>query len=328
MTTVPRPARPLIIATNHPEAREAAEACLRDGGAAVDAAIAAFFALAGVTPWGLLAPVSFVVAGSGAGVRFVDGRARQPGKGIERPVRFADPASVPTFARASVPGSLGAIATAAAMFGTQTLAALAAYGSKPAKKLGATERAALLVRVGAAKAWALQDRSFGAELAERVPRFEGALLGPDDLELGSVEVCPREPSLSIAGLQAVVAPWDEQAPEHPRVIVLVAHRGMSAGLVVEHVPRSIPMFEGQIELPALAAPILKGVPRLKAGAPLPMRAPLAVLVQKERPVALVAATSGELDEAEVSSMLTPPEGGWGAEELVLRASRSLGVRLG
>ncbi|MCU0656977.1 MAG: hypothetical protein MUF64_17495 [Polyangiaceae bacterium] len=231
--------------TNHPIAQEAADECLKEGGSAVDAVLAAFFAIAGATPWGFLAPTTVLVAGSGFGVRAVDGRARQPGQGVERAVRYNDDDSVPLIARASASATPAAISAAASTFGRETLARLAPIGARIARKQGAKQRAQMLTRFGSAKAWVLQDRSLLAEVAERIPRFEGALLQPVDLAIEGVDVLPCE-TTSLAGTSAALPPWHDPSAARPpldptlpppfRLLALASDRGSLAALLLDQPP--------------------------------------------------------------------------------------------
>lgn len=351
--------------------------------------LASYFALAGATPWGLLAPVTLLVAGSGTGVRAVDGRARQPGLGVERPVRYNDDASAPLIARASASATPAAIAMAASMFGRESLVKLATLGARIARKQGARERAALLTRFGSAKAWVLQDRAFLAELAERVPRFEGALLQPADLAIEGADALPCEPTLSLAGVRLALPPWHELAapsaslspatgpspatgadpaatsaptntddptsPEAapgadpaipgaaavgsagpdaaatpgasaPRIalagaspalsaaaaplappsfcfLAMACERGSLAALLLRQPARSVPLFDGEVDLPALGQPVLKGIPRLRPGASLPLSAPLAVFFDGSRLTHIGGTTAEQFSEQELTALL-------------------------
>src|SRR5580693_5893890 len=83
-------------------AAEAASAMLVKGNA-VDAVVAGVFAAAGAGASVLLGPVQIVFGGAGLGLRAVDGRVRQPGKGAPRPRGFTPEQTVAPAARVGVP---------------------------------------------------------------------------------------------------------------------------------------------------------------------------------------------------------------------------------
>jgi len=314
---------PRVTLTTLPEAQEAADECLKEGGTALDAALAAYFATAGATTWGLFAPVTILVAGHGTGVRAIDGRARQPGQGIDRPVRYNDEEAVPPFAWAAAPATAAAISLAASMFGSQTLTSLARIGARIARKHGAKARATQIERLGASKAWVMQDKSLLAEIAERVPRFEGALLQPADLAIEGAEVLACDPTEFMANQPVSRPPWhDPQGPVRARALHLASDRGTLAGVVSEAPVRFIPLFDGEVDLPGLAVPMLKGVPRLRPGSPLPMAAPLAVLFEKQRPVWMAGSQGPSIDQADLETLLV----GQGLVDPAQRSNQMLAVR--
>ncbi len=328
MTTAPRSGRAVL--TNSPASQEAAAETLKTGGSALDAALAGFFAEAAVAPWALLAPITIVVAGSGSGVRLLDGRARQPGQNVERPVRYSSLAEAPDFALAAVPTTVAAVSLAATMFGMTTLPKLVGPAVRLAKKQGAPERAALISRVGSAKAWAMQDKGFLGEIAERVPRFEGALLQPSELAIERVDVLATELTERLAGVPAMVPPWHDPTRKAPgRLVILVADRGALAGLIVERPSRTVALFDGEVEWPAVASPLLKGVVRVRAGTPVPMTAPLAV-VRDASSLMMLGTSADTFDENEIGSLVSLPDAAaslsWSTHEPELRLGLSLAVR--
>jgi hypothetical protein len=325
-----------VAIASRPEAREAAEEMLGQGGSALDAALAGYLASAGATPWALMAPVLITVAGVGSGVRFVDGRARQPGQGLERPQRFADEAKVPAQALVSVPTAPVALALAVASFGSKPLSQLVAAGVRFARADGADSRASMLERLAQAKVLMLLDRGLQSEIRSRLPRIEGALLGSEDFESLSPEVAVGGAPQAFAGRKVLMAPWSGDAGltavvENGRGVVLAADarggaatgrggapgphaRGGLAAVVFERPERNLSLFDGQIELPMLAQPILKGVPRLKPGAVLPMAAPVVVVLEGPSAVALAASTRRTVDEAQLEQLVSRGDGplaGWG-----------------
>ena len=91
-------------AATHEVMAEAAQTVLDAGADAADALVAGFFALAGATPAGLLAPTVAMLGGTGVGGRVFDGRALQPGRGAPRPRGFLEGAEIPLGAYVAVPG--------------------------------------------------------------------------------------------------------------------------------------------------------------------------------------------------------------------------------
>src|SRR4051812_9922053 len=120
-------ARALAI-SNDPLAEEAAQAQLAQGGSAVGAVLAGFFAAAGGYSGVLLSPLSILVAGIGTGGRAFDGRLRQPGLGTKRPRGFLPDEAIPIAARVAVPAGVAAAAVANAYDGAKSLGSMVKHG--------------------------------------------------------------------------------------------------------------------------------------------------------------------------------------------------------
>lgn len=247
----------------------ATEAALAAGANAVEAALSGWLALGGATSWALLAPVTLAVGGAGAGGAFVDGRARQPGKGLVRPLRYASDADVPAIARVSVPATGAVLAAAAALFGVRS-SHVASAGAKAAKKARSTARATLLARLGAAPQRALSETSFAAELLAAAPRIDGAMIGAEDLDDIDVEVRHRPDWEAISGRTVATPQWaDPLAPRgRTEAIVAVDAQGAVAAICLDAPQATFSLFDGELELPLAAAGLRKGLPRVKPGAPL------------------------------------------------------------
>src|SRR5580704_7019434 len=102
-------------------AAEAAIATLAKGNA-VDAVVAGVFAAAAASPSVLLGPVQVLFGGAGLGLRAVDGRVRQAGKGAPRPRGFTPDQGVAPAARVGISALPAALAAAIASSGALTLA--------------------------------------------------------------------------------------------------------------------------------------------------------------------------------------------------------------
>lgn len=309
------------VASTSAEAREAAAGALAEGGNAFDAVVAGFFAAAGAHPAPLLSPLVLAIAGAGQRPTFFDGRSREPGLGVVRPTRHRDARSTPELARLAVPAAPVTLAVALASAGTRRLPQLAAFGVKAARRERASERARAIEAVGRAGGLALQERWFLQELAERAPRIEGALLGPDDL----AQVRPGVETLETyeaLGRGLVYRPaWagdrSEGAPEPAdrRALAAVDSRGSLALALWHEGPQGFAFFDGQLTLPPLATPVVSGVARARPGAPVPTPAPLAFLSGQEgRVEAALGSNAGELSGAMVEAVGAASTGLWPSPE--------------
>lgn len=282
----------------HAGAEAVAREVLAAGGSAVEAAITAFFVAAGDSPSTLFAPLTIAHSSGGAGVTFFDGRARQPGKSVDRPLRW-ERDKAPAVVRAAAPGSVAALTALAAMESV-SLSALVDAGVSAAKAAGANERAKLIARIGKATTLALGERWVVDALREAAPPIEGALLGPDDL-VDIVPMVARGRVTGELGRYVAVAPWLDGA-ELPlssalRLCILAADaRGSLITILSEPPPGTLPMLAGEVGLPLLADPPRKGHTRTKPGTPLSCPAPVVGILEGETVVALLATTAVRVDE--------------------------------
>jgi hypothetical protein len=314
-------ARGRAVASTSAEAREAAAAVMADGGNAFDAAIGGFFAAAGAHPAALLSPLVLGLAGVGQRPTFFDGRSREPGLGVARPTRHRDAASTPTIARLAVPAVPVTLAVALASVGTRRLTQLAAFGVKIARRERAAERARALEAVGRAGGLALQERWFLQELADRAPRIEGALIGPDDLAQVRPGIETPEAPEALGSALAYRLPWAaERSPREPstaerHALTVVDARGNVAAALWHECAGGLPLFEGQLTLPAIATPVVTGVARPRPGAPITMPAPLAFLSNREGRVdAVLASNAAELSAAMAEAVAAAGSGLWPASD--------------
>jgi hypothetical protein len=316
-------ARGRAVASTSAEAREAASAAMSEGGNAFDAAVAGFFAAAGAHPAALLSPLVLALAGVGQRPTFFDGRSREPGLGVVRPARHRDARSAPALARLAVPAAPVAVAVAVAASGSRRLAQLAAFGVKAARRERAPERARAIEAVGRAGGLALQERWFLQELAERAPRIEGALVGPDDIAQVRPGVETLEAPEALGGTFVYRPAWSaglaggEGAPaaRERRVLVAVDGRGALAAALWYECEGGLPLFEGQLALPAIATPIVSGVTRVRPGTPVATPAPLAFAGKGEgRVEAALGTNAGELSAAMAEAVKAAGTGLWPAAD--------------
>ncbi len=266
-----------------------ATAVLQKGGSAADACIAAWFAAAAVFPEALLAPLHLMVAGPGVGLHAYDGSVLQPGRGVPRPRGFQGDTPVPDAARVGAPGSIAAIAAAHAQDGRLSLGEIAAMASRMAQAAGASVRATLLRRVGAVGPVAVREPSLARPLLDVAGRPQGGNLTLEDLEHASACVGrPHERRGALVLRDTPVAPPFELRS------LLACVCDSSAVLAVLHValdPSPVAIEPLQLAAPRIAVPVLRGVPRVSPGTPVPVPAPVAMMLDSTLPVAAIAIDS-------------------------------------
>jgi hypothetical protein len=299
-------------------AAEAASAVIARGNAA-DAVVAGVFAAAAAHPGVLLGPVQVLVAGTGAGLKAVDGRTRQPGRGAVRPRGFRPGDPVVPAARVAVPALPAALAVTLATFGSVSLARVLAPAVDLAKRV-APDRAALLRRL-AQRGIVFADSKVAGELVNAAGRVAGGLLTLDDLEGVRPVVSPAGVAL-FGEHRVALVPWGaaavrEIAPpfadaRNTHVVVAADSRGLVAVACYEARDDGLPIAELGLVAPFTAEPVLRGVTRVRPGLPRPAAAPVA-LVEVEKSFCLGVGL-GASEAAEVAI------GAWLAKEDPLLAS--------
>lgn len=283
-------------------AANAAREVVAAWGSASDALVAGWFALAGSTAEGLLAPVVAMVAGPGAGARVFDGRALQPGLGVGRPRGFQHGEALPVAARAAVPRALGAMMLLHRQLGRAPFARLADAGVGLARDAGAKVREEMIRRVASEGPTALsRDRLRNALLAAAGPLARGALTEEDlasaladdtaalsDVVEGATLVTPG-PMGSAAGLEAI-----EGATRGGRLeaIAAVDAQGVAACLVAWIDAAGVAVPDLEIALPGCGDPVRRGIPRTPPGAVLPLLVPLAIVERPEVRVVIAGVRAG------------------------------------
>ncbi len=272
-----------LAISNDPIAEEAAVAQLAQGGSAVGAVLAGFFAAAGGYSGVLLSPLTLLVAGIGAGGRAFDGRLRQPGLGTKRPRGFLPDEQVPAAALVAVPGAIAAAAVANAYDGAKSLGSLVKHGILRAERAGAEARAEVLGRIRSAGQVALSEQSFTRPFLRLAGPSEGGLITPSDF--GAVTDLDHAASVRhVAGSDYLEAPWAETASSEPlpkelgigAVVCAVDVRGVFAAAAYFRPSDGLELEDLALLAPFVAVPTQRGVPRQAPGSPLPAPAPIAV----------------------------------------------------
>ena len=297
------------VVADDPVAAEAAEDILLSGGSALGAVVAGFLSAAGAHSGVLLSPISIISAGAGLGARAFDGRCRQPGLGTKRPRGFKDGEAIPLAARLAVPAALTATAVAIAYDEQAKVSRLVKSGIRRARDSGADARAEALERVRAVGAGALTESSFIRPLLHAGGESNGGVITATDLRsIENMDVAAeiREEG----GARWVVAPWAfaegvEPVPEElgtGHAICSVDVRGAFAVLCYRRVMNGVPVEELEMDAPAVAIPVLRGVTRVAPGMSLPAPAPIAIRIDESGvPVEALAAPGAAKPTADALS---------------------------
>jgi len=272
-----------LAISNDPIAEEAAVAQLGQGGSAVGAVLAGFFAAAGGYSGVLLSPMTILVAGIGTGGRAFDGRLRQPGLGTKRPRGFLPEETIPPAARIAVPGAVAAAAVANAYDGAKSLGSLVKHGILRAERAGADGRAEVLGRVRSAGQVAFTEQAFTRPFLRVAGPSEGGLVTLSDL--GTINDIDHAASTRhVADSDFLEAPWTETSATQPlpaelgigAVVCAVDVRGVFAAVAYFRPSDGLEIDDLALLAPYVAVPTQRGVTRQAPGSPLPAPAPIAV----------------------------------------------------
>ncbi|HEY6080119.1 MAG TPA: hypothetical protein VIW29_15000 [Polyangiaceae bacterium] len=265
------------LSRSNDELCEAASAeQLARGGSAIDAVLAGYFAAAGAYPGVLLGAVTLLLGGTGSGERAFDGRVRQPGKNAKRPRGTLADAAPPLTSRVGVPCSVPALAVSLGYGAQATLGRLVQAGVALARERGAERRAAVLTRVGQVGALAFSEPEVSRMLVRAFGPPAGGLVTPADFAHPQALDLPAV-RLEQNGATVLIAPWADEAKVAPaRGVVVTAMdiNGLFAAVSFDSLPEALPVEELELSCPLLAAPTLRGVPRVAPGTPLPAAAPV------------------------------------------------------
>lgn len=286
-----------------PVAHEAAEAALAAKGGALSAVLAGFFADAGADAGVLFSPVQLLVGGLGAGAFAYDGRPRQPGREVKRPRGFQSGEEVSPAARAAVPGSLVALSIACAYQTGVSLLSASKSGVVKAKAAGCKRRAEFIDRMAGLGASGLCEPQLKRALLSRFGPPEGGQWGHQDLvpvhsvQQGAIERAGRlvVPWGDAAALEGVSVDGAAAGPSH--ALLAIDASGLLCAMSYRSLSEDLVLEEFEVAVPALARPVLRGVPRVAPGTPLSGPARLA----------LTRDSRGRLDgvEAQVSDQGEP-----------------------
>jgi hypothetical protein len=268
-----------VALASDPVVEEAAREELAASKSAVAAVVAGFFAAAGTKPGVLLAPLTLLVAGVGAGGRAFDGRLRQPGLGAKRPRGLVPGQALPRAVRLALPTTVAALSVALAYDRVRTMTPLARIGARKARDADAPSRASLLERVAAVGPAALAEARFVQPLLHVAGVPEGGLLTPADFQpTGDVSTDARA-GKTRAG-PTLDAPWARDGSADGfgwgHAACAVDARGVFAALCYREIDEGIEIDElGLMAAPA-AVPVRRGERRVRPGERLPTPAPASI----------------------------------------------------
>lgn len=290
-------------------AAEAAEEAIASGASAISAVLTGYFAAAGAHAGVLLGPVTLLLAGIGEGARAFDGRSRQPGAGAKRPRGYRADDAIPDAARVAVPAAVPALLVALGYDDNPRLRQIVRSGARRARRAGADARAALLERIAAVGASAVSEMSFIRPLLHAGGQAEGGTLTASDLRAIDALDHPAT-AIELDGRGALVAPWSTAAPESEGdigrgyAILAIDARGTFACLCFRRILDGVPVEELELEAPAAAVPVRRGVPRVAPGTVLPAPAPVAITLDEAGRVVAACADPPKAT-VEPSTLTTP-----------------------
>ncbi|MBI2394844.1 MAG: hypothetical protein HYV09_35070 [Deltaproteobacteria bacterium] len=288
--------RSSAAASSHAAAAEAATQAFHaepgeTAGTAIDAVIAGVLALAARHAGVMLGCGTILLGGTGEGSLVIDARARQPGLGAARPRGFTDAASIPDAARIAAPSLPAALTLAHAGRGNRTRTALLRTGVAAAQAVGKVTKTDE-ARVESLRAFGREGGGFlragpiRDALLEVSARSLGGTLTRDDLDAIRPEIAQAR-KIDVEARQWAVVPWARALGAHEELepqtitgdVAIVAACDAFGAVAIASVllPKLVKAVgETGLSVPLLARPVMRGVARDPAGAPLPMPAPIGV----------------------------------------------------
>jgi hypothetical protein len=186
-----------------------------------------------------------------------------------------------------VPAALTAAAVAVAYDEQAKVSRLVKSGIRRARDSGADARSEALERVRAVGAGALTETVFTRPLLHAGGESNGGVLTAADLRsIDHIDVAAE--TREEGGARWVVAPWAfsdvvEPVPEAlgtGHAICSVDVRGAFAVLCYRRVMNGVSVEELEMDAPAIAIPVLRGITRIAPGMSLPAPAPIAIRVDE------------------------------------------------
>jgi gamma-glutamyltranspeptidase/glutathione hydrolase len=263
-------------------------------GNAVDAVVAGVLMAAAETPTVFLGPVQLLIGGHGSGLQAIDGRVRQPGRGMPRPRGVVPGEPVPPPARVGVPALPSALALVSASLGSASLWRVSQAAVTYAKEL-CPERGTVFEAFAGQAAAALASDAIAGELTAVAGRSVGGALTREDLGSVRPEVVQCEvDSRTEDGVVRV--PWRSEPCDgsSSQVVAAADSGGLVAIACYESAPEGLAVAALGLIAPSFAAPVRRGEPRVRPGDVRPAAAPIALRAPRGIPDLAfgIAAVSG------------------------------------
>jgi len=264
----------------------------------MDAVIVGVLLAAAESPGVLLGPLQLLAGGAGSGLFAIDGRVRQPGRGVPRPRGFLPDEQVPEASRIGVPCLPAALAAAAGLMGSMTLRGAARRAVEWARARH-PERVSVLESVARRGARAMVDDPLAAELTAVAGRASGGLLTREDLEsVRPVVVRCAERGLGPPGVLA--APWigsENHDASWTHIVAASDGRGLMAIACYESKNEGLAISGLGVVAPLYAAPVMRAKTRVAPGTARPAAAPIAFRLRKSQvDAALGLAAAADAEE--------------------------------
>ncbi len=280
-------------ASTHAEAAHAASQAMlaepgEPPGTAVDGLCAGILALAATHPSVLLGAGTILLGGMGEGQLAIDGRARQPGLGAQRPRGFTDGQPIPDGARVAAPTLPSAIVLAHAGRGERTLTHLSRIALASASQSASVpaNRGESIRAFGREGSNFLRGGGIRSALLAATARSRGGMLTEGDLDGAHGEVVAAR-TMERGKRSFSIAPWcvldggldgglGADAPSEPLSVIVVADARGALAIAVVLVPAlGISLDETGLIAPLLASPVMRGVTREAPASIIAVPAPIA-----------------------------------------------------
>lgn len=270
--------RAAAASTHAPAAEAATRAFLVEPGeapaTAIDAVLAGVLALALRHAAVLLSSGTILLGGTGEGLLAIDGRARQPGRSAPRPRGFTDATAVPDAAKIAAPLLPAALTLAHAGRGVRTRTALLSVALAASRDTHVDEaRIESLRAFGREGGAILRGGAIRDALLAAGARSVGGALTREDLDALRAELTQaKSETIGVRTWSRAPFPLDAAPPGELAIVAACDTHGALAIASILIPTFTLALPDVGLAAPLLAQPVLRGVTREAAGAPIPLAA--------------------------------------------------------